>query len=231
MSGILYLTANDFVLRQGEKGHLMCISQPTSGLCVILFYSNECQHSFNLLSKYKQLPKMINGCQFALININKPSNQSVVQLSQKSISAITFVPDIILYVNGIPYIRYDGIHDTQTIKQFIFDVYHRLQSTMATTPFNPTTTTTRRGVEGQQQPPPPPPNQKPQVLLPSVSSWGHAPTPPPSAPHQINERIKESSSSIPAYCIGRPKCGDERDNVSYLTFSTAYSKPESSSAS
>jgi hypothetical protein len=191
MSGILYLTANDFILKSGEKGQLMCTTHALQGLCVILFYSNECQHSFNLLTKYKQLPKLINGCQFALININKPSNFNVVKLSQQSISPITFVPDIILYVNGIPYIRYDGPHEIPSIKQFIVDIYQRLQVST----FNESTV----------------PQSKPKPR-------------PPAQNQSNNHQIKENDSSIPAYCIGKPICGDHRDNVSYLTFTTAYSK-------
>lgn len=210
MSGILYLTSDDFILKSGEKGNLLCTTHTLKGLCIILFYSNDCQHSFNLLTKYKQLPKLINGCQFALININKPSNFSVVKLSQNTISPITFVPDIILYVDGIPFIRYDGPHEIAPIKQFILDIYQRLQTPVFSAERN--TSSRNRPQEGQQ-----PPRQ--------------TNTNPSSHPEQQRQKETMSSSttasklgSIPAYSIGRPKCGDERDNVSYLNFSSAYNK-------
>lgn len=206
MSGILYLTSDDFILKSGEKGNLLCTTHTLKGLCIILFYSNDCQHSFNLLTKYKQLPKLINGCQFALININKPSNFSVIKLSQNTISPITFVPDIILYVDGIPFIRYDGPHEITPIKQFILDIYQRLQT--------PVFSAERNGSRPREGQPPRPINNN-------------------TSPGNPEQRQKETmttsttttkSGSIPAYSIGRPKCGDERDNVSYLNFSSAYTK-------
>lgn len=208
MSGILYLTVDDFVLRSGEKGNLLCTSQLVKGLCIILFYSNDCQHSANLLKKYKQLPKLINGCQFALININKPSNFSIVRMSQNTISPITYVPDIILYVDGIPFIRYDGPHEIQSIKQFILDIYQQLKTPVFSSQQNSSSTD--------------------QPMRPSIYRPPKQPQPHPPAPHpQSNKKENGSGSSthtIPAYSIGKPKCGDERDNVSYLTFSTAYAK-------
>lgn len=212
MSGILYLTSDDFVLKSGEKGNLLCTTHTLKGLCIILFYSNDCQHSFNLLTKYKQLPKLINGCQFALININKPSNYPVVTLSQNTISPITFVPDILLYVDGIPFIRYDGPHEITPIKQFILDIYQRLQT--------PVFSGGRPSGSTNASISSPKPVSNPN----SNSNSNPISNPNPGNPDP--QRQKDASTTkhglIPAYSIGRPKCGDERDNVSYLNFSSAY---------
>lgn len=211
MSGILYLTADDFVLKSGEKGNLLCTTQLVKGLCIVLFYSNDCQHSANLLKKYKQLPRVINGCQFALININKPSNFSVVRLSQNTISPITFVPDIILYVDGTPFIRYDGPHEIPPIKQFILDIYQRLHTSVFTSPQSGSARSTSTTNHHRTNPD--------RVLTDSGIR-----KPPITGNNNHNRNTTNSTNTIPAYSIGRPKCGDERDNVSYLTFSSAYTK-------
>jgi thioredoxin-like negative regulator of GroEL len=185
-----------------------------------LFYSNECQHSANLLKKYKQLPKLINGCQFALININKPTNFSVVRLSQNTISPITFVPDVILYVDGIPFIRYDGPHEIQQIKQFILDIYQQLQMPVfsGNSVNRSQTNETKSAMQplGNNRPISEHTQQQQRTV-----QGNH---PPSSSNTAAAPQSKSSASTIPAYCIGKPKCGDERDNVSYLTFSSAYTK-------
>lgn len=211
MSGILYLTSDDFVLKSGEKGNLLCTTHTLKGLCVILFYSNDCQHSFKLLTKYKQLPKLINGCQFALININKPSNYPVVTLSQNTISPITFVPDIILYVDGIPFIRYDGPHEISPIKQFILDIYQRLQTPV----FSGGRPSGAYGTSDSNS------NPNPRTMSNPNTQTGNA---DPQRKKDATTTTTSKHGLIPAYSIGRPKCGDERDNVSYLNFSSAYNK-------
>lgn len=129
MSGILYLNANDFIIKKNDKGNLLCLNYEIRGLSLILFYSNECQHCNKLMVKYKQLPFNINGCQFTMINVNKPENRKIIQMSNSTISPITYVPDIILYVDSVPYMRYDGIHDIIKIKEFIFDIYQKISKT------------------------------------------------------------------------------------------------------
>lgn len=218
MSGILYLNVDDFVVRKGEKGNLMCLNYDVQGLSLVLFYSNECHHCNKLLVKYKQLPLNINGCQFTMINVNKMENRRVVQMSNQTIVPITYVPDVILYVDGVPYMRYDGSHDIPSIKTFILDIYQRLQKTAfldakrsqppssqegqvhrGVLPNNTRQTSNRVDVV---------PQQNVSVQSPSsVSNTG---------------ATNRSNSTIPAYTIGKPKCSGERDDVCYVTFNEAY---------
>ena len=50
--------------------------------------------------------RTLTGCQFGMINVNK--NKNIIRLSKQTISQITFVPYIILFINGKPFMRYDG---------------------------------------------------------------------------------------------------------------------------
>lgn len=124
--GIYFLKTEDFVLKENVKGSLLGLRNPKKGLELILFYSNECQYCDKLLSQYKQLPNIIFGCKFGLLNINH--HQEVVELSKNTISPISYVPDLILYVNGLPYIRYDGPSDKDAIKNFIVDIHKKLSN-------------------------------------------------------------------------------------------------------
>lgn len=198
MSGILYLGADDFAIRKGEKGNLLCLNYEVQGLTLVLFYSNECQHSTKLMIKYKQLPFNINGCQFTMINVNRPDNRKVVQMAGQTIVPITYVPDIILYVDGVPYMRYDGKHDIHAIKSFILDIYQQLQKTA----FMDRSSSARA----------PPSAKRPEEgMAPTTMSAVQG------APPNVVVR-----NAIPAYTIGKPKCSGERDDVCYLSFKQAY---------
>lgn len=127
MNGILFLGEGDFALRRGEQGNLLSLVADLRSLVLILFYSNECPHCDTLINKFKQLPQLMHGCLFAMVNINR--NMSIVEKSQQTVAPITYVPDMILYVNGNPYIRYDGAHDITAIRNFISEVYQKIQKT------------------------------------------------------------------------------------------------------
>jgi thiol-disulfide isomerase/thioredoxin len=127
MSGILFLGNDDFQIRQGDQGLLLSLTYDSNGLTLVLFYSKECPYCDSLINKFKQLPSLMNGCQFAMVNVNR--NMSVVERSKNTIAPISYVPDVILYVNGMPYIRYDGPHDINHIKDFIVSIYQKVQKT------------------------------------------------------------------------------------------------------
>ena len=47
MSGLLFLTNDDFVLNKGTKGNILCTS--IQGFSLILFYSTQCPHCKSLI--------------------------------------------------------------------------------------------------------------------------------------------------------------------------------------
>ena len=119
--GIYYLTEKDFEIRENTKGNLLGLTSDLNGMNLILFYSKECKFCDDLLTQFKQLPRLILGCKFSMLNINHYHN--VIEMSKNTISPITYVPDLILYVNGLPYMRYDGdINDINEIQTFVKEV-------------------------------------------------------------------------------------------------------------
>jgi hypothetical protein len=163
-----------------------------------------------------------------MINVNKLENRRVVQLSNQTIVPITYVPDIILYVDGIPYMRYDGTHDIQSIKTFIVDIYQRLQKTAFLDAKKATSKQDGgRGGRGEQQ------NQSSGQGYPQnnrMQTSGQRP-PLPNVQQQQTQNIteKRTNNTIPAYTIGRPKCSGERDDVCYVSFNEAYTSPNQGS--
>lgn len=201
MSGILFLGNDDFQVRQGDQGMLLTLTYDSKGLTLVLFYSKECPYCDSLINKFKQLPNFVNGCQFAMVNVNR--NMSVVERSKNTVAPITYVPDVILYVNGMPYIRYDGPHDINHIKEFIVSIYQKIQKTSFTENNNEQDKPNHPGhYTNQQQQRPGQPGQM------------HV--------EGIPKGIRKHDD-IPAYTIGRPLCGDgKKEGVCYLNFQKAY---------
>lgn len=129
MSGLLFLTAEDFQLFRGTKGSIMGTSIP--GFSLILFYSTQCEHCQTLIPIFKRLPGTVGGCQFGMINVSH--NKSCVMMSRKTIAPIQVVPYIILYVHGKPYMRYKGPQDAKEIARFIVEVSQQAQQNVKRT--------------------------------------------------------------------------------------------------
>jgi hypothetical protein len=194
MSGILFLGNDDFVVRAGENGNMLCLNG-WKGLTLIVFYSKECQFCHKTLSIFKQLPQIVNGCKFGMVCVNR--NMEVVEKSKNTIAPIEYVPDIILFVDGIPYIRYDSPHEIEDIKTFIFSVYEKLQKTCFSEDANK---------NAQSRSPP----AMSHEALQQQQRGGGAARPPVTNP-------------IPEYTVGIPVSGSRHvTERCYLDFKTAY---------
>lgn len=124
MSGLLFLTSEDFLVSKEEKGDLLCTG--ISGFSLILFYSTQCIHCQTLIPIFKKLPGTIGGCQFGMINVS--THKNIIRMSKDTIAPITYVPYIVLYTNGKPFMKYSGPHDISEIKRFVMEVANKLQS-------------------------------------------------------------------------------------------------------
>lgn len=124
MSGLLFLTSDDFITSKGTKGPILCHSIP--GFSLILFYSNQCPHCKMLIPIFKCLPGTIGGCQFGMLNVG--ANKDCIRMSKETIAPINYVPYIVLYINGRPFMRYQGPYDQNEIKRFVIDVAQKVQN-------------------------------------------------------------------------------------------------------
>jgi hypothetical protein len=124
MSGLLFLSTQDFEIKPGTKGDILCHGIP--GFSLILFYSTQCKFCQKLIPIFKRLPGTIGGCQFGMINVS--TNKSCVQLSKGTLTEIKYVPYILLYINGQPYMRYSGGYSTNEIMQFVLEMSQRVKN-------------------------------------------------------------------------------------------------------
>jgi len=124
MSSILFLSTDDFLIEQTEETNILC--HEIRGFSLILFYSTQCEYCQKIIPIFKRLPRVVNGCQFGMLNVSM--NKTLISQSQSTNTAIKYVPLIILYINGRPYMRYEGPHEEQDIRQFIIEISNRVQA-------------------------------------------------------------------------------------------------------
>lgn len=124
MSGLLFLSSDDFTVNKGTKGNILCHSIP--GFSLILFYSTQCEHCQKLIPIFKKLPGTIGGCQFGMVNVS--ANKACIKMSKDTIAPITYVPYIILYINGKPFMRYSGSNEIGEIRRFVFEVAQKVNN-------------------------------------------------------------------------------------------------------
>lgn len=124
MNNLIYLGAEDFAVDLSSKGQkLLCNKQ--AGICLVLFYSNNCQYCDEVIPDFKKLPMALGGVKFALVNLNK--HQQVYHMSKTTIAPIDVVPYIILYFNGKPFLKYEGERTLNGMLTFMKEVVSRLQ--------------------------------------------------------------------------------------------------------
>lgn len=125
MNGLLFLSSEDFLVSDNQSEKLLC-THVNQGLVLVLFYSTQCEHCKNAIPIFRQLPQIVHGCSFGMINVS--TNAKVVHLSRSTISPIQYVPFIILYVNGEPYYKYKGAITLPDIQNFIIQMSKVLES-------------------------------------------------------------------------------------------------------
>jgi len=127
MNNLYHLTGEDFFLEQGSDGRkLLCID--AKGLVLVCFHvnSDRCAHCEDAIPEFKRLPQRIGNCKFALANLS--ANPDLIKMSKLSKAPIEYVPFIILYVNGRPFLKYNGERTTQDMAEFVQEVVQKLQT-------------------------------------------------------------------------------------------------------
>jgi hypothetical protein len=59
--------------------------------------------------------------------LNVSNNKELIDISKNSITPIKYVPYMVLYVNSIPYMEYQGPSDLNNIKNFIIEVANNIE--------------------------------------------------------------------------------------------------------
>ncbi len=120
---MIELSANDFSLKQGKKGLLLCNN--VTSLSMVLFYRDDCKDCTTFLNTCRTLSAQISYCTFAIINLSKSSNIAVEKLSGHTQHSIGKVPWLVVHLNTIPKMIYQGSLELQEMKGFLEAVKYR----------------------------------------------------------------------------------------------------------
>jgi len=120
MNSLVSLTQQDFGIRLGTRGPILCTN--VDGLFFVLFYDHQCQFCQHLFPVFNQLSETIRGCRFGAVNVRAAGNREIPRMSLQTIAPIRYVPFIIVYWNGKPYMQYDGERSYPALKEFAIKV-------------------------------------------------------------------------------------------------------------
>jgi len=124
MSSIITLSTDDFAVQSGKKGNLLCILE-MPGLVFALFHHPTCDKCPAVKRIFREIAtrsKVSGSVQFASIEVT----QSLAEKSKQTILPITYVPLLILYVGGRPFMKYNGAKDGREIEEFLLSVSSKL---------------------------------------------------------------------------------------------------------
>lgn len=121
-SGLFFLNQEDFEVRNGAKGSTLCVT--IDGYSLVLYYSTKCAHCQKLIPIFKRLPGSVGGCTFAMTNVSQ--NKGIVRMAKTTKAPISYVPYIVLHINGEPFMRYDGPHDFESLKRFVVEIAQKV---------------------------------------------------------------------------------------------------------
>ncbi len=151
-SALHFLSNDDFALAEGNNGRPVMAIPGMGNMCLVLFYSTTCEHCKTLKPIFSQLPSVIRGVQFAMVNIS--TNKGIIAKAQRTNTPIEYVPLVIFYVNGMPFAQYTGNHSLGEIADFIKKMAERVQQKQQFAP------APQRTPVQQEMPPQAPPQQQ-----------------------------------------------------------------------
>jgi thiol-disulfide isomerase/thioredoxin len=121
---VLNLTSNDFYIDDGTKGKVLCSTR--KGIVFVMFHLNEsaCPNCHTVMPEFLALPKHIPSIQYATVNLS--NYPDIAKKSGLTLAPIKYVPYLILYVNGRPWLRWDNEKTLAAMANFLKDILPRI---------------------------------------------------------------------------------------------------------
>lgn len=169
-STIKFLSSDNFNTSKSDNGDVLTVNM--NGFALILFYSQQCPNSRELLPIFKRLPSSLGLCQFGMINISK--HRSVIEMSKNTILPLSYVPFLVLYINGYPYQAYTGPRTDEHIKNFVIESANAIQTKQQFTSKSNNVSFNQGNPMQQQQQPQQQQQQQPQQQQQQPPGFGRA---------------------------------------------------------
>lgn len=125
MSNLLYLGQQEFYVDNGMKGPVVCCA--LKGVVFVMFHANPnvCQFCDLAKPEFFKLASIVSNAKYGLCNLSQ--YPELVSMSAKTITPLQKVPLFILYVNGRPFMNYEGPKQIKPFAEFMQQALARLQ--------------------------------------------------------------------------------------------------------
>jgi thioredoxin-like negative regulator of GroEL len=101
-----------------QEQKMLVLKNFAKEVCLVLFSGNECQHCDKMKTILEYVaPKFEGKIQFCTINLS--DYPELVEASSDTATNITYVPYVLIYVNNIPYTRYEGSYSGEELIKFL----------------------------------------------------------------------------------------------------------------
>lgn len=126
MNNIVYCEDKDFYLAKGQTGKiLLCNNRFKDDIFFVFFFSTKCTSCESGMDAFTQLfRKFPPEIKFGAININ--DYPTIISKSAQSCTPLEYVPYLILYFRGKPYLRYEGDMELDQMVNFLKDAVARI---------------------------------------------------------------------------------------------------------
>jgi thiol-disulfide isomerase/thioredoxin len=126
MSNIIYCDDQDFYLSKGQSGKvLLSNSKHKEGIFFVFFFSTKCPNCDVGMEAFTRLiRKFPPEVKFGAININ--DYPTIIAKAAQSCTPLEYVPYLVLYFRGKPFLRYDGEMNTEDMTAFLTDSIKRI---------------------------------------------------------------------------------------------------------
>jgi hypothetical protein len=123
VSGFLALTDREFMIKDGR------LVTRIPGLSLVMFYSKTCGACEQFLPIFRSLPGRIHGVQFGSANVAHNGGKIASMIAQTLPQGQqVYVPYVVCYMNGEPYIEYRGPRTVESIIKFLHEVTEKVSN-------------------------------------------------------------------------------------------------------
>lgn len=116
MMQVLQRAAFEKIQKNDQK--MLILKNFAKAIAVVLFSGNECEHCEKMEKIFNAVEPQFEGkIHFCTINLSE--YPELVEASADTATNITYVPYVLVYVNNIPYMRYEGNYSAADFSTFL----------------------------------------------------------------------------------------------------------------
>lgn len=116
-NSVVVLTNQNFKLGRSRSDNKLLLFNTLDHMSVVLFYSQTCEYCPAYVDRMIDLTNRVGNCTFCICNVD--DYPSIIQLSNQSDMPLTYVPYVVLFIRGMPIMRYDGQPEINEMILFI----------------------------------------------------------------------------------------------------------------